>query len=95
MTSDRIVIQSPMSYSGSARRIWRITRDRHPVALWLFALPAALLLVPLAWVAVTGWYVVFGLLVIPYRLVRRGGRKRRLADARHQETLAAIRDRDS
>jgi Flp pilus assembly protein TadB len=51
----------------------------------------AIVLVGLAWVVVTAWYilmyVVFGLLFIPYRLIRRGNRKRKMENLRHREQL--------
>jgi hypothetical protein len=79
LASEQVVVEAPMSYTGSARRLWRKYRGiRRPVA------PIAIVL---AWVVVTAWYVVFGVLVIPYRLLRRGHRKERRAQLRHQEAL--------
>jgi hypothetical protein len=43
-------------------------------------------LIVLAW-AVVLWYGIFGLLVIPYRVIRRGQRKRKM-ELRHRELLA-------
>jgi len=37
------------------------------------------------------WYAIFGLLLVPYRLLRRGQRKRDVAAKRHAELLAAAR----
>ena len=89
MESNRIVVESPMSFAGSAKRIWRVQTGKHAVVRWLLLIPLAVLLIGLAWTVVAGWYVLFGLLVVPYRLVRRGSRKRRLEDARHRELLSA------
>lgn len=86
MKSEKIVVQAPMSYTGSAKRLWRIT-DRSVAVRWLVMIPLALLLIAGAWVAVSGWYIVFGLLMAPYRLIRRGSRKRRLDDQRHREVI--------
>lgn len=36
------------------------------------------------------WYLLFGLLLVPYRIIRRGQRKRRREELRHREMLAAI-----
>jgi hypothetical protein len=36
------------------------------------------------------WYVIFGLLVVPYRLLRRGSRKRKKTAMQHREGLAAV-----
>lgn len=85
--SERIVVQAPMSYAGSAKRLWRATHDRGAAVRWLVVIPLVLAMIALAWVAVTAWYVVFGLLLVPYRLIRRGSRKRKLEDRRHRELL--------
>ena len=78
-----------MSFAGSARRIWRITEQDNP---WVRAVMVvlAVMLVAVAWCLVAVWYVVFSLLLVPYRLVRRGSRKRKLEEMRHREQLAAI-----
>lgn len=83
-----------LSYSGSAARIWRITRTGSTVVRWLLAIPAALILVALAWVAVTAWYGVWALggviLFLPLRLLGRGRRKRKLEQQRHREQMGAL-----
>jgi hypothetical protein len=43
------------------------------------------------WMAIVSWYVFFGILLVPYRLIRRGGRKRTLEQKRHEELLEALR----
>lgn len=80
LESEQIVVQSPMSYTGSYRRLTR--------RWWGW------LLLPVVWTLVTAWYVLFGILVVPWRLLRRGARKRRLAEARHREMMEAQRRRD-
>lgn len=86
LSSERIVTSAPMSFAGSAKRMRNWISN-----VWAFwTLGLALLL--MWWTAIVVWYVLFGLFLLPYRLIRRGGRKRKLADARHQEMLAAIRD---
>lgn len=87
--SERIVVAAPMSYAGSAQRVWKLTRITENV--WLRAVLGALavVLVALAWVVVTLWYVLFSLLLLPYRLIRRGQRKRKVDAARHREMLDA------
>lgn len=88
LASEQVILQAPMSFTGSAKRIWRLTRDKAGIALYSLA-AIALLLITLAWVAVLAWYVIFGVLLVPYRLVRRGSRRRRMEDLRHREALAA------
>ncbi len=81
LRSERVVLAAPMSYTGSATRIWRWSSSGW--VRWGLLTLAVLV----AWVGVTIWYAVFGLLLVPYRLVRRGQRRRRLEGARHEELL--------
>ena len=88
LESERVVVSAPMSFAGSARRLsaglWsqRGMAVRLLVGWWL--LPVAVVTV---WLLVAGWYVVFGLFLFPYRLVRRGARKRKRDELRHREVL--------
>lgn len=83
--SESVILEAPMSFAGSARRIWRWSSNA--LVQWLILLPVVLM----AWVCVTLWYVVFGLWLVPYRLVRRSQRKHRREELRHAETLEALR----
>lgn len=86
-SSEKIVIEAPMSYAGSRKRIMGLS-DNLAIRL--------LLLVPLvliAWCFVFVWYLIFGILVFPYRLIRRGSRKQKKADAQHRELLRALEQR--
>lgn len=83
LPSEQIILESPMSYTGAARRAWRWRRRS------IVLLPFSLLELLARWVLVTVWYVVFGILVVPYRLVRRGRKQRQIAELRHREALAA------
>ena len=76
-----------MSFSGS----WRRTRNAlRPLALFLLV---GIPLIACWWALIACWYVVFGVFLVPYRLIRRGSRKRKLADARHRELMDASRVR--
>lgn len=92
LDSERVIIQAPMSYRGSAKRIWRKGGSVTGWARWTLVIPALLIVVAFAWAAVTVWYIVFGLLLVPYRVIRRGSRRRKLDEARHRERLAALKD---
>lgn len=83
--SERVVIAAPMSLAGSAARIWRMTNTS------AFLIPVALTLTAVAWIIVLAWYVLFGLLLVPYRIIRRGQRKRKREALMHREQLAALR----
>ena len=50
----------------------------------------AVLLTVVAWAFITAWYLVWGFLLVPYRLLRRGARKRKVEALRHRELLGTI-----
>lgn len=79
-----------MSFAGSAQRIWKLTKvsDNTPALIALSL--AAIVLVLGAWAAVLSWYVIFGVLLIPYRMIRRGQRKTKRDNMRHEEMLSAM-----
>lgn len=90
LESERIVVSAPLSFAGSARRIANVGWTDRTVLVrallsWL-AVPVAL---GVAWVVVACWYLLFGIFVVPFRLVRRGSRKRKRDDLRHREVLDA------
>jgi hypothetical protein len=71
---------APLSFAGSANRIARWPQGlTHPWAKAL-AWTLAILLIVMAWFFVATWYTLafglFGLWMVPYRLVRRGQRRR-------------------
>ena len=93
LASEKVIVSAPFSFIGSAQRIWKITKVDNPVAkILLIAL--ALGLIACAWVFVAFWYfimyVLFGILFIPYRLLRRSSRKNKRDKLRHREVLDAI-----
>lgn len=90
LDSERVIVQAPMSYAGSTHRIWRLAPS-DPVALRIAALVAIITLaLPAVWIAVTVWYMTFGLLLVPYRLVRRGDRNRKRQALQHREVMATM-----
>jgi hypothetical protein len=90
LESEKVVVSAPLSYAGSAARIWKLTgvtaNAGGRVALGI----AAIVLILGAWSFVTAWYLTWGLLLIPYRFIRRGSRKRKREALQHREMLAAI-----
>lgn len=94
LASERVIINAPMSFAGAAQRSFRLRGDTTGVAR--VAATVAVLLLTLGWWAVVvGWYGVFGLLLVPYRLLRRGARKRKAEALRHRELLSAIDKQDT
>jgi hypothetical protein len=94
LQSEKVVVAAPVSYAGSAARIWKLTGVAAQPAARIGLGLVAVVLVVLAWTVVTGWYVLFGILLVPYRLIRRGQRKRKREALQHRETIAAITRRD-
>ena len=93
LASDKVVISAPFSFAGSAQRIWKMTDVENPFLKFILAL-IAIVFIMFAWVFVACWYfvlyVLFGILFIPWRLLRRGSRKRKQERLRHREVLDAI-----
>jgi len=94
LASERVIINAPMSFAGAAQRSWRIGEQVSGAPRWAII---ALVVVPVTlvwWMAVIGWYLTFGLLLVPYRLLRRGARKRKAGALRHREMLGAIQSQN-
>jgi hypothetical protein len=87
--TDDVVVSAPMSFAGSAQRIWRITRGHTG---WPGAgfVAVALVSITVVWCLVLCWYAIFGLLLVPYRIIRRSQRKQKLAQMRHRELLDRV-----
>jgi carbon starvation protein CstA len=94
LASEDVIISAPMSFAGSAQRIWRLTRLSNNTPATIALGVAAVLLIALAWLIVPAWYVIWGLFLVPYRLLRRGARKRKRDALQHRETLAAIQGKE-
>ncbi len=96
LASEKVVASAPTSFSGAAARLWKITNTENAIVKWLLLVPIALCLIFVAWSLVAVWYVIifglFGIFVIPFRLVTRSGRNRKRNKLQHRELLEAIRD---
>jgi hypothetical protein len=72
---------SPLSFVGSTRRLgaWATKTSKRNPSIGVLAWVGAVLAMLVAWMVVLMWYFIifglFGILVIPYRLVRRSSRK--------------------
>jgi Flp pilus assembly protein TadB len=92
--SEDVIINSPMSFAGAAQRAFRLRRStqRGPERAMMTLIAAVLTLA--WWLIVASWYVVaigvFGIVTIPYRLLRRSARKRKMEARRHRELMAAV-----
>ena len=96
LTSEKVIVSAPTSFSGSAQRIWKITDTSNPILKWFVLIPIALCLIMGVWMFVFVWYIVifglFGIFVIPFRLLTRSGRYHKRGKLQHRELLEAIRD---
>jgi hypothetical protein len=90
LASENVIINAPMSYAGSAQRIFRLRRLARGDGAKVAVTVLAVVLVLLAWAIVTAWYLLWGLWLIPYRMLRRGARKRKAEALRHRELLGTI-----
>lgn len=90
LASEEVIISAPMSYTGSAQRIMRLRRRANSGGSVAAITTAVIVLIVFAWVMITVWYLTWGLLLVPYRLVRRGARKRKVEALRHRELLGTI-----
>lgn len=82
-----------MSFTGSAQRIFKIVDADNQLLKWLLLVPLALLLTLTVWSIVLPWYIIFGIWLIPYRLIRRSQRKAKRDNLRHRELLEQIESR--
>ena len=95
LSSEKVVVAAPMSFVGSAQRIWKIADVSNAALKWLLCVPGVLVLISVAWTVIACWYLIFGLWLVPYRLLRRSARKNKRDKLRHQEVLTAIEKRES
>ena len=91
LASEDVVIAAPMSFAGSAARVRNvIERVRGGVAKTVSLTTALILLLIIWWALILCWYLIFGLWLVPYRIFRRGQRKRDVAALRHREFMTAV-----
>jgi hypothetical protein len=94
LPSERVIVSAPMSFTGAAARAWKLTVYPHGTG-WMTAARAAtitgvILLTLTWWAAVLCWYLIFGIWLIPYRLIRHGARRRKREQLQHAEMMAAV-----
>ncbi len=96
LSSEKVIVSAPTSFSGSAARIWKITESDNDLLKWLLLVPIALCLIFMAWSFVAFWYFIifglFGIFVIPFRLLTRSSRNRKRNSLQHRELLEAVRN---
>jgi len=94
LASESAVIAAPMSFAGSTARVRNVVERIHGnMSLKISAVTGLVLVLLLWWATIACWYLIFGILLVPYRLFRRGQRKRDVAMLRHREMMAAMTTR--
>jgi hypothetical protein len=92
MDGSRTVVAAPMSFAGAVGITTNLLWHDRPIVVKVFGVFGVPAIVGLWWILIVVWYAVFGLFLVPYRLVRRGSRKRKREARMHQETLRAIKE---
>ncbi len=97
LPSEQVIMESPLNFMGSARRIIPAVYRGMPKRRW--AVPLApvvvVLVISVTWIYVLLWYVVWNVFLIPFRLFRRLQLKSEVDELRHRELLDAIHDADA
>jgi hypothetical protein len=91
--SEEVILDAPMSFTGMTKRTLRFSR-RHPCQHWwskTLATTGLALWLTLAYTMILAWYLTFGLLLVPYRLIRRSQRRDEQRRRQHAELLAGTR----
>lgn len=98
LDSENIVISSPLSFSGSSKRLWKLTYHDNLYLKWILLVPLAVLLICCAWTFVVFWYIlmygIFGVFFFIWRLFRRSSRQSKAEKLRHREILEQLEKRD-
>lgn len=88
LASEQVIVQAPMSYTGSLKRLSRMTRS-WPLAL---KIPSLVIMTAIAWYVITVWYLLWGICLVPWRLFRRHERNEKRRTLQHREMLGAMQN---
>jgi hypothetical protein len=93
LASEQVVIAAPMSFAGSAQRLAKlpVSVASPPLRAAVWALTVVLII--MVWMFVLTWYLTWGLLLVPYRIMRRGQRKQKVERLRHREMIERLDQR--
>ena len=93
LESEKIILDSTLSYIGSYKRLTKKTNSINNK--WLRYV-IVFSLISVIWFLVTIWYfiifVCFGILVIPFRLYRRSNKKNKIQALQHKELLEKLNE---
>jgi hypothetical protein len=86
LASEEVIVQAPMSYTGSLKRLSRMTQPWPPA----LRIVSVVVMVAIAWYLITVWYILWGIFLVPWRLLRRHERNEKRRMLQHRETLEAM-----
>ena len=82
-----------MSFAGSAQRLAKLPESITSPYLRATAWALAAVLIVMVWMFVLTWYLMWGLWLVPYRILRRGQRKQKAEQLRHREMIERLDQR--
>lgn len=84
LKSEKMSKAAILSFRGSAQRLWRVKDN-------IFWKLLALVLIPVAWIGVSLYYILwlFGgvIILLPFRLIFKARRHSKIKKQRHRETI--------
>ena len=90
LASERVVVAAPMSFAGSAQRLAKLPGSVASPYLRANAWTLTVVLIVTVWMFVLAWYSMWGLWLLPYRIIRRGQRKQKVERLRHREMIEQL-----
>ena len=93
--SQDVIVEAPLSFTGAAKRINKLNNPDQNLPVKILVRSLTIFLVALAWTFIIGWYLLWGLWIVPFRLLRRSSRKQKRDNLRHQEMLNAIQNKQA
>lgn len=84
--SEKVVVEAPLSFAGSTKRLLRLSQSWNDIV----RLGVLILVLPMVWILIACWYLFWGIWLVPYRLLRRGSRKRKRQALQHREMLTQM-----
>ena len=87
---ERVAVAAPMSFAGSAQRLAKLPGSVTSPYLRAIAWALTVVLIVTVWMFVLAWYSMWGLWLLPYRIIRRGQRKQKVERLRHREMIEQL-----
>lgn len=93
LDSEKVILESPMSFTGATKRIWPEMMDKNvnKYVKWLLLFPMTLFVLYIVYAVIFTWYMIFGLLLLPFRLMMRSSRNKKKQEMQHRELLQSLK----